>query len=257
MSSIRFTKAIVKTPGHSIINGITTSNLGKPDYKKVLLQHAKYVETLENCGLEVTIMPAEEEYPDSTFVEDCAVLTEQCAVIGNFGVRSRRGEETSVDEVLKDYYTNIVRIEEPGILEGGDVLRVNDHFYIRATNRTNISGANQLIKILEEFGYTGSIVLVEKTLHLKSGISYLGEKKMIVSGEPVSNPAFSGFDKIVVDDDESYAANSIRVNDYVIIPGGFEKTKNAIMKSGYKIKEVDVSEFRKIDGGVSCLSLRF
>jgi len=257
MNSIQFKKAIVKTPGHSIANGITTSNLGNPDYKKALRQHRKYIEALKNCGLEVTIMPAEEKFPDSTFIEDCAVLTEKCAIITNLGVKSRKGEEVSVHEVLKKYYTNIVNIKEPGKLEGGDTLRVNDHFYIGLTKRTNMAGANQLIEILKKFGYTGSTILVEKMLHLKSGIAYLGDNNLILAGELIDNPAFKKFNKIIINDDESYAANCIRVNNYVIIPAGYKKSKNAIIETGYKVKEVDVSEFRKIDGGVSCLSLRF
>lgn len=257
MNSIHFEKAIVKTPGRSLANGITTSNLGKPDYEKALQQHSKYIEALKNCGLEVIIMPAEEKFPDSTFIEDCAVLTEKCAVIANFGVKSRKGEEVSVHEVLKKYYTNIAHIKEPGVLEGGDVMRVDDHFYIRLTNRTNTLGAHQLIEILQKLGYTCSTVLIDKTLHLKSGVSYLGENNMILAVEPVGNPAFKKFNKIIINDDESYAANCIRVNDYVIIPAGYNKTKHAIIEKGYKVKEVDVSEFRKIDGGLSCLSLRF
>lgn len=257
MGCIRFKKAIVRTPGRSILNGITTSDLGRPDYGKVLLQHGEYVAALEDCGLQVTVMPAEEQFPDSAFIEDCAVLAEKCAVVTNPGAQSRKGEEASVHEVLKEHYTDIFRIEEPGTLEGGDVLRVNDHFYIRVTNRTNVEGAGQLIKILERFGYTGSTVLLQKILHLKSGIAYLGGNDMIVAGEPVTNPAFETFDKIIIDDDESYAANCIRVNDYVIIPQGYKKTRSALVERGYKVKEVDVSEFRKIDGGISCLSLRF
>lgn len=257
MASILFKKAIVRTPGHSIVNGMTTSNLGKPDYNKVLQQHGKYIEVLKSCGLEVTIMSVEEKFPDATFIEDCIVLTEKCAIIAKLGIESRKGEEISVHKVLKNFYTNIAHIKEPGILEGGDVMRVNDHFYIGLTKRTNMAGAKQLIQILEKFGYACTTISIEKMLHLKSGVAYLGDNKLILAEELVSHQVFKEFDKIIIDDDESYAANCIRVNNYVIIPAGYNKSKNAIIEAGFKIKEVDVSEFRKIDGGISCLSLRF
>lgn len=251
------TKAIVRTPGHSIVKGITTSNLGEPDYQKALQQHEKYIAALKNCGLEVTIMAAEEGLPDSTFIEDCAVLTERCAIITNLGIGSRKGEEISVEAVLDDLYVNIAHIEEPGTLEGGDVLRVGDHFYIGITARTNTVGANQLIRLLENFGYTGSTISVAQALHLKTGLAYLGDNYMVLAGEFIGNPAFGGFNAIIIDEDESYAANCIRINDYVLVPARYRKSKNSIADAGYNIIEIDVSEFRKIDGGISCLSLRY
>jgi dimethylargininase len=252
-----YTKAIVRTPGHSIVKGITTSNSGKPDYQKALQQHEKYIAALKNCGLEVTIMAAEEGLPDSTFVEDCAVLTERCAIITNLGIGSRKGEEVSVEAVLEDSYVNVAHIKEPGTLEGGDVLRVGDHFYIGITTRTNTVGANQLINLLKNLGYTGSAISVAHALHLKTGLAYLGGSNMVLAGEFIGNPAFSDFNPIILDEDESYAANCIRVNDYVLVPAGYRKSKDAIKKAGYNVIEIDVSEFRKIDGGISCLSLRY
>jgi dimethylargininase len=252
-----YTKAIVRTPGHSIAKGITTSNLGKPDYQTALRQHEKYIAALKNCGLEVAIMAAEEGLPDSTFIEDCAVLTERCAIITNLGIGSRKGEEISVEEMLKDIYVNIAHIKEPGTVEGGDVLRVGDHFYIGITARTNTVGANQLIRLLENAGYTGSTISVAQALHLKTGLAYLGDNNMVLAGEFIGNPAFGGFNLIIIDEDESYAANCMRVNDYVLVPAGYRRSKDAIAKAGYNVIEIDVSEFGKIDGGISCLSLRY
>lgn len=247
----------MRTPGHSIVKGITTSNLGEPDYQKALQQHEKYIAALKNCGLEVTIMAAEEGLPDSTFIEDCAVLTERCAIIAKLGVGSRKGEEVSVEAVLKDIYANIAHIREPGTLEGGDVLRVGDYFYIGITTRTNTVGANQLVRLLEKAGYTGSAISVAKALHLKTGLAYLGHNNMVVAGEFIGNPAFGDFNPIIIDEEESYAANCIWINDYVLVPAGYRKSKDAIAKAGYNVIEIDVSEFRKIDGGISCLSLRY
>jgi dimethylargininase len=252
-----YTKAIVRKPGHSVVKGITTSDLGKPDYQRAIKQHENYIAALKHCGLEVTIMAAKEGFPDSVFIEDCAVLTEKCAIIANLGIESRKGEEVSVEAVLKDSFANVAHINKPGTLEGGDVLRVGDHFYIGITRRTNTVGANQLINLLKDVGYTGSTISVAHALHLKTSLAYLGDNNMVLAGEFIGNPAFSGFNQIIIDEDESYAANCIRINDYVLVPTGYRKSKEAIEEAGYDVIEIDVSEFRKIDGGVSCLSLRY
>jgi len=189
--------------------------------------------------------------------EDCAVLTERCAIVGKPGVESRKGEEASVEKILRDFCPNIAHIKEPGTLEGGDVLRVGDHFYMGITSRTNVEGASQLIHILGGFGYTCSMIPVKEALHLKTGVAYLGDNNLVLACEFVEDPAFIDFGHIIIDADESYAANCIRVNDYVLMPAGYKRSKNVISEAGYRVVEVDVSEFRKIDGGISCLSLRY
>lgn len=252
-----FKYAIVKKPGKSLINGITSASLGKPDYEKALQQHDFYVETLKKCGVEVTILEADEEYPDSTFVEDPAIVTQKCAIITNPGASSRNGEKTKMAEVLKKIHDNIEYIKDPGTVEGGDVMRVGDHFYIGLSARTNQEGAQQLIEVLNKYGYTGSIVSLEKVLHLKTGLAYLENNTLLVSGEFVDKVEFEDFNKIIIDENESYAANCIWVNDHVLVPAGHEKTRKDIEAAGYKVEVVDTSEFRKLDGGLSCLSLRF
>ena len=252
-----FRYVIVRRPGESLAHGITTAILGKPDYKKALQQHDKYIEALRSCGVEVTILEAEEQYPDSVFVEDTAVLAEKCAVITNPGVSSRRGEEVSIKETLKKFYTKIESITAPGTLEGGDVMRVKDHFYVGLSVRTNEQGARQFKDILNKYGYTASFVKMEKFLHLKTGLAYLENNNLLTAGEFIDRPGFETFNRIVIDDSESYAANCIWVNNVVLVPMGFPMTKAAIEAIGYKTMVVDVSEFRKLDGGLSCLSLRF
>jgi dimethylargininase len=253
----RFTKAIVRTPCKSLEAGITTAKLGKPNILSALPQHQSYIIALKNCGLEVIILKADENYPDSTFVEDTALLTPKCAIITNPGAPSRKGEITEIKKVSLSLYGNVEEIKDPGTVEAGDVMMVEDHYYIGLSERTNFSGASQLIKILDKYGMTGSTISLEKVLHLKSGVSYLGNNNLLVSGEFITKTEFRKFNLILVDDDESYAANSLWINDNVIVPKGFPKTKKKIEELGYKTIEVDVSEFRKLDGGLSCLSLRF
>ena len=251
-----FTEAIVRAVPTSIEVGITSADLGQPDYEKAREQHDGYVGALERCGLEVTVLDADERYPDSVFIEDTAVVTDRCAIVANPGAAGRRGEVHEVEEVLSGLYKNVERIISPGTLDGGDVLQVGDHFYIGLTQRTNREGAGQLAAILRGFGFGTSLVGVRRFLHLKTGVAHLGGKDMLVAGELVAKDEFDGFDKIVVTPDEEYCANCIRVNDHVLVPAGCEKTREKIAGRGYEIIELEISEFRKLDGGLSCLSLR-
>lgn len=252
-----FKQTIVKKPGKSYIHGLTTSDLGKPDYELLLEQHEAYIEALKKCNVDVHVLPANEQFPDSTFVEDTAVLTPEFAVITLPGIDSRADEIIEMEPTIKQYYDTIYYIKSPGTLDGGDVLQIEDHFYIGLSSRTNEEGAKQLISILEKGGYKGSIVTLKELFHLKTGISYIGNNTVVVTGELIDHPDFASFDKIIVPQEEEYAANCIRVNDYVIIPKGYPQTAQAIKDAGYNIIEVDTSEFRKHDGGLSCLSLRF
>ncbi|KGR78972.1 dimethylarginine dimethylaminohydrolase family protein [Ureibacillus manganicus] len=252
-----FKNSIVKTPGKSYINGLTTSNLGRPDYEKLLVQHAAYVEALKQCDVEVTHLQASEEFPDSTFVEDTAVLTSEFAVITNPGADSRIKEIVEIEQVLKDFYEDFYYIQSPGTLDGGDILQIDNHFYIGISARTNEEGARQLKEILESKGFDATIIQLKEFFHLKTGIAYLGNNTIVVAGEFVDHPEFSGYDKIIVSKDNEYSANCIRVNDYVILPKGYDETKQKIVEAGYQTIELEMSEFQKQDGGLSCLSLRF
>jgi len=252
-----FKKAIVRTPGRSMVNGISTAGLGLPDYELALVQHADYIEALKECGLEVTVLDADEEYPDSTFVEDVALLTSKCAIITNPGADTRRGETAAMKKVLQDFYTNIEEVHEPGRVEAGDIMMVESHFHIGLSERTNQSGAEQMIAHLEKYGMSGSTVELKEVLHLKTGLAYLENNNLIASGEFLAKKVFQKFNILAIGEDEIAAANCIWVNDTVIIPKGYPKTRSTIEAAGYAIREVDVSEYQKLDGGLSCLSLRF
>ncbi len=248
-----FTKAIVRTPSKSIVNGLTTANLGKPNYELALKQHQEYIDALIKCGLQVTVLPANENYPDSTFVEDTALLTKKCAIISNPGAPTRKGEIIEIKQTLKNHYSTIEQIEEPGTLEPGDIMMVNEHFYIGLSKRTNENGAVQMITYLNKYGYSGSVILLKDMLHLKTGVAYLENNTLLAFGEFVNEEEFQKFNIIEIDEDESYAANCIWVNNNVLVPKGFTKTRDKIIAAGYSVLEVDVSEFRKLDGGLSCL----
>ena len=252
-----FTKAITRIPCKNLVNGLTTANLGKPDYDLAIIQHQNYIQALKDCGLDVITLESDENYADSTFVEDTALLTPHCAIITNPGAPSRKREIFEMKKVLVGLYKNVEEIKEPGTLEAGDVMMVGSHYYIGLSERTNLLGANQLIAILHRYGMTGSTVTLEQGLHLKSGVSYLENNNLLVTTAFMDEHEFQIFNLIIVDDDESYAANSLWINGNVLVPKGFQKIKRKIEDSGYKTIEVEVSEFRKLDGGLSCLSLRY
>lgn len=253
-----FQHAIVRTPAPTLSQGITSApELGKPDYEKAIMQHKAYIRALENCGVDVKVLGADDRFPDSCFIEDVAVCTRAFAMVTNPGAPTRMGEEKEIAAVLSDYYDNIEQIEAPGTLEGGDVMMVKDHYYIGLSDRTNRQGANQLIAALENYGMKGSVVEMEKMLHLKTGLAYLEDNILLTAGEFTGKDEFKFFTCLEVPEDEGYAANCIRVNDYVIVPEGFPKTKKMIEDAGLKVMTVDTFEYRKLDGGLSCLSLRF
>jgi dimethylargininase len=252
-----FKNAIVRVPCRNMVNGISNAKLGTPDHKKAVEQHEKYIEALIKCGLNVTILEPDNDFPDSTFIEDTALLTPHCAIISNPGAESRKGEVFCVAETLNKFYKNIEFILEPGNVEPGDIMMVGSHFYIGLSKRTNSIGAEQCISFLKKYGMTGSVVTFEKVLHLKTGMSYLENNNLVISGEFITKPEFQKFNMLKVDPDESYAANCIWINDIILVPSGFPKIRKKIEDAGYTTIALDMSEFRKLDGGLSCLSLRF
>ena len=256
----KFNNVIVRRPCRAICEGITSApELGQPIYEKALQQHDKYIEALKQCGVEVTVLEADERYPDSCFVEDPALITRKCAIITNPGAASRNGEKNEIIGAVKKFFPEdkIEYIKDPGTLEGGDVMMVGDTFYVGLSARTNAEGIRQLTEILNKYGLECIQVPLEKVLHLKTGVNYIENNNMLVSGEFIEKPEFEKYNKIVIPEDEAYAANCIWVNDTVIVPEGYPAVLKAVQDAGYKTLLVDTSEFRKIDGGLSCLSLRF
>jgi dimethylargininase len=173
------------------------------------------------------------------------------------GAYSRRGEVKEIESVIRNRFNNIEAIEAPGTLEGGDIMMVGNHYYIGLSNRTNLEGARQIIKIINKYGMSGSTISLNENLHLKTGLAYLENNNLVVSGEFINNAIFERYNSIEIPKIESYAANCIWINGSVIIPTGYPVTKEKIMNAGYLVIETDVSEFQKLDGGISCLSLRY
>lgn len=251
-----FTKAIVRKPAETYANGITTSNLGKPNYNLTLKQHEAYCEALVKCGLELIVLEADPRYPDSCFVEDTAIVTKEFGVISRPGDERRLGEEIEIEKVLKPLM-KLHHITAPATLDGGDVMQADNRFYIGVSKRTNLAGAKQLTEIVKQYNYDAYSIPVCSLLHFKTGVNYLGDNNLLIHKEFCSQDDFKSFNGIYIDENEEYAANSLRINDYVLVPKGFPNTKKSIEELGYKIIELELSEFQKMDGGLSCLSIRF
>ena len=254
---MKFSHAIARQPGRSLADGITSANLGRPDLVRALEQHAAYVAALRSSDVTVTVLPALDDYPDSVFIEDAALCTRAGAISSRPGAETRRGEAALLVPTLRRFFPDVAAITAPGTLDTGDVMMVGDHFYIGLSQRTNPAGAAQLISLLEARGLTGSTVAMAEALHLKTGLSYLENGHLLACGEFVGRPEFRALNVIEVPAREAYAANSIWVNGRVIMPRGFPETSGRVAALGYTVIEVDTSEFQKLDGGFSCLSLRF
>jgi dimethylargininase len=253
-------KAIVRPPSANFADGISSRELGVPDHKRALKQHEAYCMALEQCGLKLVNLEADERYPDSTFVEDVAVITERGAILTRPGPPSRAGEVVGVREALAKFYSTQSSIHDPGTLDGGDICEAGSHFFIGISKRTNKSGAQQLAEWLRSLDYTWCFVDIRDVkgiLHLKSGLAYLGDNRLVVVDALSNREEFLGYDLIDVNKQEEYAANCIRVNDQVLVAAGYPKLEKTLRGLGYQTIALEMSEFQKMDGGMSCLSLRF
>ena len=255
-----FQRAIVRPPTSNFADGLTTVDLGAPDFAKALEEHARYVEALERCGLMVTRLSPDARYPDATFVEDTAILTPRGAVLTRPGAAEREREAAAIEPALRCFFPGLVRIEPPGTVDGGDVCEAGNHFFIGVSQRTNAAGARQLARHLAAWGYTSAEVDVREVagiLHLKSGIAAIDERRLVVMEALAGHPAFRNYERLAVAPDETYAANCVRVNAALLVAAGFPRFEDDARRLGLEVVVLEMSEFRKMDGGLSCLSLRF
>lgn len=255
---MRCTKVIVRLPARSFAAGLTSSHEGAPDVDRALAQHRAYREALVRCGVALTELPSDPRHPDSTFVEDTAILTPHGAIATRPGAPSRAGEVDDIVQTLRGWYRDVARIEAPGTVDGGDVCDLDGHFLIGLSERTNEAGARQLAGLLGDLGYRSSRVDIRgnlRLLHLKTGMAYLGDGRVTVSRDVPRVAALEPYELVTVADAERYAANCVRVNDRVLIAAGYPEFAASLEALGYETLPLDMSEFRKMDGGLSCLSL--
>jgi dimethylargininase len=223
-------------------------------------QHARYCAALQQCGLAITTLEADLRYPDSTFVEDTAVITPRAAILTRPGARTREGEVDAIRSTIGGFFRAVLEIEKPGTLDGGDICEADGHFFLGLSQRTNEEGVRQLAGYLAGQGYTSSVVDIRgmtSILHLKSGISYIGNNTLVVMEDMAGNELFRGYELIRVAATESYAANCVRVNERVLVAAGYPQLNAELEGRGFSPLVLEMSEFQKMDGGLSCLSLRF
>jgi dimethylargininase len=251
---------IVRPPGSNFAAGLTTVDLGRPDHERALSQHAAYCDALERCGLALTHLAPDLRHPDSTFVEDTAIVTARGAILTRPGAASRSGEAEAMRGPLSKFYAEFAEILAPGTLDGGDVCEAGGHFFIGVSERTNEEGARQLAALLTRMGFTAGVVDIRGIpgiLHLKSGIACPCEGTIVAIDALAGHPAFRSHAVVPVPPAEAYAANCVRVNDRLLFAAGHPRLEASLRRMGFELIALEMSEFEKMDGGLSCLSLRF
>lgn len=226
------------------------------DVGRAVEQHKAYESCLKRLGVEIISIPAEPALPDAVFVEDTAVVVDEVAVITVMGAESRRPETARIAEALSRYRP-LEFLSLPATLDGGDVMRVNRKLYAGLSKRTNQDAVIQLRQILKPYDYEVVEVEVRGCLHLKSGCSYIGRNSVLVNREMIDAARLEGFDLVDAPVEERWAANALLIGETVILAESFPKTKALLESRDFKVETVDVSEFEKAEGGVTCKSIIF
>jgi len=228
----------------------------KIDVAKAIEQHRGYEECLARLGVRLVRLPAESDLPDSVFVEDTAIVLDELAIVTRLGATSRQAETESVADALSQFRP-LKFIQPPATIEGGDVMRVDRTLYTGLSARTNREGLSQLREIAEPHNYRVETIETAGCLHLKTGCVYLGHQTILANRSWINFQPLAGFDLIDVPEDEPWAANTLTIGDTVLTPGGFPKTIELIEKRGFRTLMIDISELRKAEAGLTCLSLIF
>ncbi|TYC52278.1 dimethylarginine dimethylaminohydrolase [Rhodobacterales bacterium] len=256
--SFRFTNAITRTPSDSVANGLRAEDGGDPDADRFRAEHSLYVKALQAAGLTVDVLPPFEAFPDSCFVEDPAFCLPDGAIVLRPGASSRAGESEAIRGALEPRFAKVVDLPGAGDVDGGDVLMLDDIILVGLSARTNREGSESFAAVLREWGYEARVCNTpDGVLHFKTACSTLGDGVILATTTMAESGFFADRKVVVVPEGEEYAANVIRVNDVVLVPEGYPKTRSAIEDAGFRTVVLPTHEARKIDGGLSCLSLRF
>ena len=255
--SYRFTRAIVRTPGRSVVQGLRDVDRGEPDHATYLREHACYVDALKKAGLKVTTLPALENFPDSVFVEDTALCLPEGIVILNPGAPTRRGEADAMAGDCESLGLDVFRLGDEGTVDGGDILVTDREILVGQSERTNRAGYEALERLVGKQGYVARRVETPAAvLHFKSDCSILGPDTVLATHRLSSAECFGDYRVIETPPGEEAAANSIRVNDTVLVPAGYPATARKLQAAGFRVVPVPASQAALLDGGLSCQSLR-
>ena len=261
--SCRFTHAILRRPAASIVDGLRAVDTGTPDVDLFRAQHAAYCDALLAEGVAITVLDPLEEFPDSVFVEDAALCLPEGAVPMRPGAPSRLGEAVLIEPALHAAFDVVVPLPElgdhgHGRIEGGDVLVTDREILVGRSARTNGAGIEALRVAVSDWGYrVRELATPPEVLHFKTDCGLLDGETILTTRRLAEGGTFAGYRQIFVADGEEAAANAVRVNGAVLMPAGFQRTVDAVRAAGYRVVELPNSEAAKVDGGMSCLSLRF
>jgi dimethylargininase len=257
--STHFTHAITRRPAASITRGLRAVDTGTPDLATMQAHHDAYVATLRGTGATVIELPPLDAFPDSVFVEDTALCLPQGAVVMRPGAPSRLGEAAEMAPHLRALYGEVVTISGPdSFIEGGDILTTETEVLVGRSARTNAAGIAELARLIAPWGHqVREVHTPPGVLHFKTDRSLLDAETILSTTRLSASGCFAGYHVIDVPEGEEAAANTIRFNDLVLMPAGFPRTRDAILAAGFTVREIGNSECAKLDGGMSCLSLRF
>lgn len=248
------THAIVREPSRSFGRCLSSHPLSHTiSVEKAKNQHRQYCQILSDLGIDLIQLDPDDRFPDSCFVEDTAIIHQNKALISRMGIQSRRGEEQSILEILTEYLS-VKQTPSPATIEGGDVIHFSDFLISGLSQRTNLKGIHSIQEWLEIDVKT---VSAPEITHLKSYVTYLDHNTVIMNTRFVNHPIFLDFDKIVVIDHESYAANTLTINGAVLVPKNHSTVVKQLKNHGYDVVTINMSEFEKCEGALTCLSLLF
>ena len=254
----QFTRAITRRPGAEVVNGLRAVDTGAPGLELMLRHHADYVAALQSAGVAVTELPPLPGHPDALFVEDTALCLPEGAVLMRPGAPSRLGEVAPMQAVLAADYDDLRRITGPGTIEGGDILFTGREILVGRSARTDAAGVSELAGIVSAWGHSlREVATPPGVLHFKTDCALVGPGLILATARLAATDCFAGYDVLEVPDGEAAAANCIRVNDAVLMPAGFARTRKLLEGAGLRVCEIGNSECARLDGGMSCLSLRF
>ena len=256
--SYTFSHAIVRKPGAAIVDGLRAIDTGAPDLDRFLQHHAVYTSLLQSTGAEVTQLDALAGFPDSVFVEDAALCLPEVAIAMRPGAPTRLGEAAAMMPVLSRFYDTVLAVEGPGFVDGGDILVTEREILVGSSARTDAAGVEELKRLTSPLGYSlRAVDTPAGVLHFKTDCSLLDEDTVLATRRLSASGCFDGYKVINTANGEDAAANAIRFNDLVIMASGFPETRDRLIAAGFTVKEVGNTEAAKLDGGMSCLSLRF
>jgi dimethylargininase len=256
--SFRFSHAITRRPAASIAAGLRAVDTGPPDLSRMQAHHADYVAALSATGATVIVLDPAEDFPDSVFVEDTALCLPEGAVVLRPGAPSRLGEAALMAPHLAALYARVVAIEPPGFIEGGDILVTGREILVGRSARTDAAGIAALAALVAPWGHRlREVATPPGVLHFKTDCALLDAETILATDRLAASGCFAGYRVIAVAEGEEPAANVIRFNDVVLVPEGFPRTADRLAAAGYDLRVIGNSECARLDGGMSCLSLRF